>query len=603
MQSNSKIKKLEDKIKLNNGNIKRDSTNPAHYHAKARNLAELSELVSGDKKAAYQKQSLECYNKAIDLDTENSLYLADRSKLHVALGNNELAIIDVQTISSLPKAEGLDGFYVGNTIRDVARLSQIQDSIAQLEQKGTIGTELANILKEHANITSGLVVQVGSYGEKLVKQEEKLAGHDDRIEQLELLVKQLQKSNEISEAKNIELENRFKHETEAIKAQVAANTIAISGHDRVLEEHKRELDKLDAKLGSLASKLDSIKLEQLEKVIERSELQDAEAAELDVIKGDICKLTFYNSVRWQMNSLYVASSAITTGMLENQKTGTIGKIGSLLDSISSHIPFIGIGVQLFGEILQEVDKKDQEKNIEKYVELAVDNTDMSRLAEIVARKLALKIGNSKVGNDEVSKFMINLGEAGEKLSQAYEAAGWVQAVAESSDTGSIAKITASLYTKARDTVKTKMEKAKGAKDAKEYAKRFLENEPPEDPEVRKGEVLAKIVVKELTKSIYAGKIEELAGRPEEKAAKLTTYITDFYESQPTDRLAGALKKVNEAEQKMIAHFVTDIEYDDPQAINDLYMKHYDPVTADLMELLGSIKIAQHDNFNESDNLG
>lgn len=563
------VEELRETIKSYDSDIKRavakkENIRPAKiailYYDKGKSLIKLAELVSWDK-VKYHLEALDCLNKAVNLDSGNSLYLADRSKLYVALGNNDLAVKDVESIIMLPKSNDVVGMYVGNTIRDITALKAIQETVNQLSEKGVIVPELATALNEHARVTAGLVVQVGAHGEKLDKQEAKVAGHDNEIAELKLLVQELAEARKISDARNEELIGKFRQETAILKARVDANTEEIAG--------------INERLSVLEDKLSPVKLEQLERVIERSELEEAGQRELEIIEQDACRLAFYHSVRWQMNSLYVASAAIATGMLENQKTGTVGKVGKVLDSVSGHIPFIGIGVQLIGEILQEVDKIEEGKKIEKYVELAVDNADMAKLAEHVARKLALKVGKSNIGNDVKQKFMLRLEETSENMHKVYDMAEWAAGVnSGSSATGSIAKATAHIY----DKIKTKLSQSKG-KGISKYSR--LEHQESE-PETQKGGILAKIVVKELTKSIYAGKIAP-EGRPEEKAGELTKYITEYYEGKGINPYPEA------ADLK--TYFLTEIIHDKPEVIKELYQSsEFDSKT--INDLLGLLSVMQ-----------
>ena len=129
--------------------------------------------------------------------------------------------------------------------------------------------------------------------------------------------------------------------------------------------------------------------ELLESVINKERLSQAEAKEVEKIQSDPYKRDFYRTLRIQLNSIYIACSAVTTGMVENQQTGAAGKIGKGLEVVGKCIPVVGVGVQILGMVLEKSAEKFRKVKVDRYTHLVQDAVEMSKLSEQVARKLAL----------------------------------------------------------------------------------------------------------------------------------------------------------------------------------------------------------------------
>lgn len=551
------------------------------YYLKGKALVKLSKLIA-EQKTEFQNQALNSFKKAIELESGKAKYYVELSKLYVDLGDTATAINNMRMAEGLPK-DGVEGKFVINALRDMHRLDQINDKVQKLKENNQISDGLANVLTEHINVSTGLVVQVGTHGEKLEQHEEKFTAHDDRIARLEA---QLQKMAETSEKEKKELELKFVNENKILKAQLESHNIAISGHDKLLEEHKTELDALNTKVAALVDKLDNLDYEQLEKVIDKSCLEENEQKLLDTIEADLCKQSFYNSLRWQMNSLYLAATVITTDMVANQKTGTMGTVGGVLKTLADYTPIAGMAVKLLGEILVGVDAVDQKIKLEIYSKLVTDSNEMSILSEKIARKLAFDLDkiNIKTGKPEQIFNKAQDVYDNKVVQAAYNVA--------SSDTGSAA---GSVYDMMKNGLKKVKAYRKSTDEPKltECVKRFVSdnydaNSSPESRAIADGEKKAKIIVKYIVGQIFAENIEDA------RIDKLVENITENVEQHYSSASASEIKSV---------HMLFEVEYDNPQELNNLFMKHYDPVTAGLMELMGTLKTAQSDNLCESDNLG
>ena len=107
-------------------------------------------------------------------------------------------------------------------------------------------------------------------------------------------------------------------------------------------------------------------------------------------------------------------------MVENQKKGIVGKIGGFADTISAHIPLVGIGVKLVGQLLKSIDQYQQEEQIGAYAALVTNPNEMANLAEVVTRKILQ--AKSKYVVSKTSVYSDRIGDVAEFGSDVVEAA-------------------------------------------------------------------------------------------------------------------------------------------------------------------------------------
>jgi tetratricopeptide (TPR) repeat protein len=126
---------------------------------------------------------------------------------------------------------------------------------------------------------------------------------------------------------------------------------------------------------------------QLKDLLLREEQSQKAEAELAAIFADPYKGSFYEVMRWELNTVYLAAMVVQTDIVKSSKSGSVGKIGKLISSISSHIPMVGAGVNLLGYILGSVDVIHQKTIIARYASLAIDAVEMSNLAKLISQSL------------------------------------------------------------------------------------------------------------------------------------------------------------------------------------------------------------------------
>jgi hypothetical protein len=135
-----------------------------------------------------------------------------------------------------------------------------------------------------------------------------------------------------------------------------------------------------------------INFEALTRVLAEDELKEKSAEQLKEIDADTYRAAFYLRIVQIINSVFIAASSISTQMVENKSSGTAGTIGDILESISPHIPFAGLVLQLMGDVFHAIDADNEEAKIKKFMEFA-QNPDMIRIiADKIGRHLCKEMG-------------------------------------------------------------------------------------------------------------------------------------------------------------------------------------------------------------------
>lgn len=264
---NPEIAKLEREIEGYDMDIEDNPENALAYYKKGGAFTKLKEAT---KDSTYNGKALSCYNKAIELDSTSSVYLGDRSKLHIAMGNPDLAVEDIKKVKDLPESSNpITAMYLNNTVRDIAKLESVQNTIAKLQKEGKIDPALANALAEHAKVTANLVVQVGAHGERLNGHDQEIGSLTSKTEELIAIVKTLSEGGKV----NSEQIANLMRDTSALKGTLDQNSIKIQGIEEQLSSAVTDIKKgiasskegdvatkslLEAKIGSLESQLGNL---------------------------------------------------------------------------------------------------------------------------------------------------------------------------------------------------------------------------------------------------------------------------------------------------------------------------------------------------------
>ncbi|KJV89495.1 hypothetical protein [Rickettsia bellii] len=224
MKSNNQkeLKKLQEELEVSEFGIEMDEEDASAYFKKASVLVKMFRLTDNNE---YITEARRCYDKSVELAPEDKIYLTDRSKFFVSIGENSLAVDDIRKLKNLPvDSNYVLETYIQNTIDDITRLDTIQTTITKLLGEEKIDKDLADALIAHTDITARLVVQVGTHSNVL-------ANLSNEIIELKDLIAKLYKGEKDSK-KEIK---KLKQKTANFEIQLKINTTIIQDHKKILE--------------------------------------------------------------------------------------------------------------------------------------------------------------------------------------------------------------------------------------------------------------------------------------------------------------------------------------------------------------------------------
>lgn len=242
----------------------------------------------------------------------------------------------------------------------------------------------------------------------------------------------------------------------------------------LLEHNRRDSIDIDYK-----DALQSLNLPVLTKIIEKEKLSAKAQDERVIIESDIYKESLYIKLIEMLNAAYIASGAISSGRVENQEHGAAGTAGNLLIAVSAHASVLGPVLSIIGAIFNKIDADDQAVNIENYTSFGRDPVTMAEIAEIIARKIVLKIAKHNL--------IIQADKSGIFLDFVDDALG----VVDRGIAGNIVNICGNVFRAIKGAVTSS------------------DNINPEEikaaAEKKKGEDHAEVIAAYIMKEIYAGK--------------------------------------------------------------------------------------------------
>lgn len=158
---------------------------------------------------------------------------------------------------------------------------------------------------------------------------------------------------------------------------------------KILDESQKSFtvrcDQLSQKLSRFDKLLENIST--LESLILQEQISTKVANEVSIIEKDDYTHSFYKALRRDLAGIYVASQAIATGMVANDKKGTVEKIGAVVKKAGEYTPLVGVGVKLLGDIIKVAGRYFENKKIERLAHIAIDGVEMSAFAESLAREM------------------------------------------------------------------------------------------------------------------------------------------------------------------------------------------------------------------------
>ena len=269
-------------------------------------------------------------------------------------------------------------------------------------------------------------------------------------------------------------------------------------------------------------------------LITKDKLSDKAKEEVARIEADPYKNAFYLEIIKSLNAVYIASISIRSQMVANQQHGIMGGIGTLLSSVSSHIPFAGIAVDLMGQVLEGLDGVQQGKNIENYISFARDQVLMAEIVEKIARLLALK--------------ELTISEESFNISDSIDAVNTLIS-------GGVKGAVVGMAVNAID---------------------YLTTQEQDDPKMKQGESDAAAVVKLIIKNIFAGKYakETHLNKVWHKAHMVASDIAISFGHSPIEMTAEEKKEIESAltEKKKKVLFEAEQDLLDNEAVSNLTLE-------------------------------
>lgn len=448
------LAQLEQNVEFND-----DPQDPEQLCAKARALVQIADIKDDD---VEYSAALQCLNDAIGYRGTNPMYFAERSKLHVKMGNMGLAVLDMGKVKELPQsANFIFNRYTQSTIEEVGKLKAAQDTIDKLSRAGRLDKELADSLRLMNQVTA-------SHSVKLFAHEQRLDEKDIQIRMLNEKVQELTARLDtapppVTQQDIAHAMQTLREDINALRAQVAHLTQRmdlieqqVSSLDKTFhldheaqEAIKQDLTRLHIIDRDTQKQITNIMnkfynpnlLAVLSRESDRAVMDEQERAIMD----DPYQAAFYKTIRTQLNAVYVASEVISTGLVDVCSTATLaGKgalvasnastvatiatavshkvaaVGQVIEVVGKHIPLLGSAVQLLGKLLAASNTAAVEVHCQHYLALAESASDMdAKVAKPVSHTLTrnhMTLDKTELHNSE--SFFTKVGNAVNKLRHA-----------------------------------------------------------------------------------------------------------------------------------------------------------------------------------------
>jgi hypothetical protein len=279
-------------------------------------------------------------------------------------------------------------------------------------------------------------------------------------------------------------------------------------------QNRTQFNGLHAGLNNLKTQFDKFKYEDiniLQDIINKEKLSRTEQDQLMIIENNDYLNSFYQALSWQLNATYIAVQTIVTGMGENKKRGTIGNIGKAIKMGGEYTPMVGMAIKLIGDVLQGVDKIQQNQMVCRYSHIipTADSNEMVELTRIVAINLTLSLGSLKITESKsILQKLLNLAQTAIELVENTEGDINLENIEEVAQQ----YIKEEIVEKAAEKVEEIADEIKDIKTTSQlnsYIKRFFNKKSftsSQEKNQKRGEGEAEIVAKFIIQHIFAGSI-------------------------------------------------------------------------------------------------
>ncbi len=330
----------------------------------------------------YQK-AITAYNRAIELEPDEPMYLCNKGRL-LQLTGNEREALDCfnrayEMIQSNPSRKPTDAAFVEHTLshdREELLKKVIDLQEAALDTEEWIGVHGSEETKEEASVLrQDRETIVGEFLSGMGGSDTGVSRSDENAE----LVARL---------------NMVMAQYDALRAKVDGHAVVLADHDVAIMDIQTKIDSLE---------LSQKEMKAMVKAFQKQGIKDTDTvlSFLADLKADITGATpehiaqdpyanaFYNSLQRDLNATYIAAMSVQTEIVENSKKSIIlGNVASILNIAGQFIPTLGGGVLFLGAVLNAVDQRHQDIIVKRFAEMATGPSQMEKIAANVAEILA-----------------------------------------------------------------------------------------------------------------------------------------------------------------------------------------------------------------------
>lgn len=425
------------RITLRNNTLSDDARANAHHILAQCLVAEYYET----KDIEDIDKALKNHNAAIVLKPQESSYLVARGKVYTLKGQHYLAALDVTEALTLSEKDPniLKAFCTQEAAADLLRLQEVKDSLQSLQTDYRIPPELATAITKLTNVVGGLILKVDTQGREIIELRKQIT----ELRNIILEHKQTSAQDTQSKIENVQKEvdtlKAHLSKNEEHDSLVEARVTATAQNVEALRLHQQETDEWIKRFGMrTVEELDNIKKqidvlvvdqrdtynilldlnsrlrslpdmgclpEALQKIVGREkDAQDAKMQLQEIMRdAPSYKSAFYTELRLELNSVFIASMAIKSGLVGIEAQGVAAKAGQVCKALEA-IPVIGSGVKFFGTMLTAIAEVQTEVNCMHYLELTSSIVEMDQFSDKLSRQLTNAMIDQTLLQDDQSFF-------------------------------------------------------------------------------------------------------------------------------------------------------------------------------------------------------
>jgi len=397
---NNDISELERDIKYYEMAISSMPNDDNAYNLQGQTYAKLAERTNNQQ---FYYEAIKYYDQAIAINPNKSTYLCDRSKLYALIGEPEKAVLDFRKVNELVSSQRSQGaindHYVQNTLKEVAKLDCVQDTIKMLEAAGELDSDFLRAFSSLIEVTTRLVIQVSAH-------DIKLSEHDQRFVELK---KSLEKALAFIE----ELQEQMRA-THSQESQIIITEKVKQQEIKILDLQEK-IKQTTHKLQIMESVIEDSKIKELVEI--KKGFEELEAS--SPILYNYCK-TFY----WTLSNYFKAYRVLDSEVIEGSSGSSAGSVEEIAMSgvkvglkkgmeytakLAQGIPIIGGAVGVLDKIIDEGWNEIEIRELRSKTNIInkiIQNCDIktSDDIDITIGKVALEITNDKFKQRDILLF-------------------------------------------------------------------------------------------------------------------------------------------------------------------------------------------------------